>query len=81
MTTEPLASKLLASEPLHGTELIDCAKANGVTGIEAAAQNCGYGEDLATFETSLVEACAGIGIKIQSFSDLVAIQKEGKWGM
>jgi hypothetical protein len=81
MTSESLASKLLATEPLHGTELIDCAKANGITGIEAAAQNCGYGEDLTAFETQLIKACAEIGIKIQAFSDLVAMQQEGKWRM
>jgi hypothetical protein len=65
--------------PLHDSELIDCARANGNKGIAIAAQRCGYGNDLATFEQKLKKASKGIGIDIQGFDELINIsQKEGK---
>jgi pyruvate-formate lyase-activating enzyme len=61
---------MASSTPLHGSELIDCARANTNQGIEVASQRCGYGEDLPTFERELKKACASIGIDIKSFKDL-----------
>lgn len=57
-------------EPLQGFELIDCAKANENKGITIAAQRCGYGDDLATFERELKKACEAIGVEIQNFDTL-----------
>jgi hypothetical protein len=56
--------------PLHGSELIDCARANASKGIEVASERCGYGNDLATFERELKKACASIGVDLESFHDL-----------
>ena len=65
--------------PLHGTELIDCAKANANQGIAVAAQQCGYNDDIATFERELQLATERIGVKINGFQDLtktaVAVQR------
>jgi hypothetical protein len=60
---------MINSAPLQGIELIDCAKANRKEGIAIAAQRCGYGDDLATFEQELMKACEAIGVKV-SFHDL-----------
>jgi hypothetical protein len=69
----------MASEaPLVGTELIDCARANSNQGIEAAAQRCGYGDDLATFERELQKAGEYIGVEIKSFQDLSDTQENLK---
>jgi hypothetical protein len=57
------------SAPLHGIELIDCAKANRKEGIAIAAQRSGYGDDLVAFEQELRKACEAIGVEI-SFHDL-----------
>lgn len=62
--------------PLKGTDLIDCAKANASKGIEVAAQRCGYGEDLATFERELKQAGNYIGVEIHSFGDLSTDQQK-----
>jgi hypothetical protein len=61
---------MASSTPLHGTELIDCARANGREGLEAAAYQCGYGDDLATFEAELRKACDEIGVDVNSFNEL-----------
>lgn len=66
----------MASSPLQGSELIDCAKANGSKGIELASQRCGYGEDLDTFERELRKAGDHIGIKIGSFQDLITDRRD-----
>lgn len=71
----------MAPAPLHGTELIDCAKANGKKGLEVAAQRCGYGNNLEAFEHELRKACDSIGVEIQGFNDLIAVQREGKQGV
>lgn len=57
--------------PLEGTELIDCARANGNEGIEIAALRCGYGTDLNTFETQLKKACQSIGVEFNHFDDIL----------
>jgi hypothetical protein len=62
--------------PLIGAELIDCARANGNQGIEVAAQRCGYGEDIATFELELQKAGEHIGTEINSFADLIQTPKD-----
>ncbi|MBZ8182651.1 hypothetical protein [Oscillatoria salina] len=65
---------MAASEPLTGTDLIDCAKANANQGIETAAKQCGYGDDLSRFQTALKQACHDIGIEISELSDLITDQ-------
>jgi len=74
---------MTASKPLKDTDLVDCARANGPQGIEAAANLCGYGSDLVAFEQSLKEACDRMGIKYDTFGDLLkppttAIQEMGE---
>jgi len=61
---------MASSLPLQGSELIDCARANGNQGIEAAAERCGYGGDLAMFEQALRKAGDSIGVNIRGFDDL-----------
>jgi hypothetical protein len=63
---------MASPETLYGTDLIDCAKANSNQGIEVAAERCGYGNDLATFERELKKAGEHIGVEINSFGDLGA---------
>ena len=60
---------------LHGLELIDCAKANAMQGVETAAQLCGYGEDIKAFERELQEAGERIGVKINEISDLITYRQ------
>jgi hypothetical protein len=62
---------MAAPTPLHGNELIDCAKANAKEGIEAAANLCGYSGDIETFERELHSAAQHMGIKLDGFQDLV----------
>ncbi len=57
--------------PLHGTELIDCAQANAKQGISVAAQQCGYNNDIDTFQHELAVALKQIGIKNKDFEDLL----------
>lgn len=59
------------TQPLHGAELIDCARANGKQGIEVAANLCGYGGDLTKFEQALSQACEQMGIEFHTFTDLL----------
>jgi hypothetical protein len=66
---------------LQGTDLIDCARANSRQGIEIAAQRCGYGDDLATFECELQTACDSIGVEIKTFKDLIGTKKERDKGI
>lgn len=61
--------------PLHGIELIDCAKANAKQGLETATQLSGYGQDVATFQQELKQACQSIGVKIEELSDLITDQQ------
>lgn len=64
--------------PLHGIELIDCAQANANQGIKTAAQQCGYRDDITAFERELTVATAHIGIKVNSFQDLIKITEIGQ---
>ena len=72
---------MTSSAPLRGTDLIDCAKANATKGIEVAAQRCGYGKDLATFEHELKKAGDYIGVEIHSFNDLITSQPQQEPGI
>jgi hypothetical protein len=56
---------------LHGTELIDCAQANAKQGLRIAAQQCGYSDDIETFQHELAVALEHIGIKNKDFEDLL----------
>jgi hypothetical protein len=72
---------MTAPTPLLGTELIDCARANSKDGIEAASHRCGYGENLSDFERELSNACHAIGVKADSFAELIAIQPTDSSGI
>jgi hypothetical protein len=61
-----------SSEPLHGGELIDCAKANANQTMEVVSELCGYGQDITMFEQELRKAFKSMGVKIETFADLKA---------
>jgi hypothetical protein len=69
---------MTSQSPLVGLELIDCAKANSNQEIKVAARLCGYGEEVATFESELQKAGEDMGIKIHSFYDLSDTPDESK---
>ncbi|WP_416674218.1 hypothetical protein [Egbenema bharatensis] len=64
-----------ASKPLKGIELVDCAKANARQGVEVAAELCGYGQDIISFQQELQQACQGMGVEISELSDLITEQQ------
>ncbi|MFP4120609.1 hypothetical protein [Coleofasciculus sp.] len=66
---------MAASNPLKGTDLVDCAKANAKQGPATAAKLCGYGDDISTFTAELKKACEGMGIEIDQVSDLMTEQQ------
>lgn len=66
---------MASPKPLQGIELIDCAKANAKQGRETAAELCGYGEKLDTFQQELKQACQNIGVEIHELSDLITDQQ------
>jgi len=61
--------------PLHGTELVDCARANAKQGIATAAQQCGYGEDLNAFAQELKQACEQMNLQVKELSELITDQE------
>ena len=61
--------------PLHGIELIDCAKANAKQGTATAAELSGYGRDIHAFQKELKQACQNIGVEIHELSDLITDQQ------
>lgn len=61
--------------PLQGTELVDCARANAKQGIETAARQCGYGEDLNTFARELRQACEQMNLQVKELSELITDQE------
>lgn len=63
---------------LKGIELIDCAKANAKQGLEVAAKQCGYGQDISLFQKSLTTACEEIGVHIDELKDLITDQQVAK---
>ncbi len=62
---------MASTTPLKGTELVDCAKANAKQGIETAAYQCGYGEDLNTFARELRKACEDMNLQVKELSELI----------
>lgn len=60
---------------LTGIDLIDCAKANARDGVEIAAKQCGYGQDIQKFRENLQQACAEKGINVNQISDLITDQQ------
>lgn len=62
--------------PLQGTELVDCARANAKQGIETAAYQCGYGNDLNTFAQELKQACEQMNLQVKELSELITDQEK-----
>lgn len=62
---------MASPHPLTGLELIDCARANAVQGLEVAAELCGYSNDIATFQQQLSQAFSDIGLDYQDLSSLM----------
>ena len=63
--------KLLSGEePLTGSELIDCARGNGYTGVENTANLCGYSTKVEEFQSALKQACEEVGLDIASTKSL-----------
>ncbi len=65
---------MASSIPLQGTELVDCARANAKQGIETAALQCGYGDDLNTFSRELKAACEQMNLQVKELSQLITEQ-------
>ncbi|MFB2839108.1 hypothetical protein ACE1CA_31845 [Aerosakkonemataceae cyanobacterium BLCC-F167] len=65
---------MASQSQLHGTDLIDCAKANAKQGIETATELCGYGKNINLFQAELQKACQDIGVEIHELSDLITSQ-------
>ena len=65
---------MASTTPLKGSELVDCAKANAKQGIETAAYQCGYGEDLNTFARELRKACEEMNLQVKELSELITDQ-------
>ncbi|MBD2452876.1 hypothetical protein H6G80_02005 [Nostoc sp. FACHB-87] len=63
-----------SAKPLCGTELVDCARANAKQGIETAAYQCGYGDDLNTFAQELRQACEQMNLQVKELSELITDQ-------
>ncbi len=66
---------MASSTPLQGTELVDCARANAKQGIETAALQCGYGEDINTFAQALKQACEQMNLQVKELSELITDQE------
>jgi hypothetical protein len=56
--------------PLHGAELIDCARANAKLGIVQAAYYCGYDGEIDEFQRELENACHQMGLDIDTLAEL-----------
>ncbi|BAB76882.1 hypothetical protein ACN23B_25990 [Anabaena sp. FACHB-709] len=61
-------------KPLQGTELVDCARANAKQGIETAAYQCGYGDDLNRFAGELRKACEEMNLQVKELNELITDQ-------
>lgn len=66
---------MASSTPLQGTELVDCARANAKQGIETAAYQCGYGEDVNAFAQVLKQACEQMNLQVKELTDLITDQE------
>lgn len=62
-------------KPLQGTDLVDCARANAKQGIQTAAYQCGYGEDVNTFARELKQACEQMNLQVKELSELITDQE------
>lgn len=60
--------------PLYGTDLVECARANAKQGIEIAAYQCGYGNDLKTFAQELRQACEQMNLRAKELNELITDQ-------
>jgi hypothetical protein len=63
---------------LQGIELINCAKASAKQGSSAAAENCGYDQNIDLFISNLHQACQEIGVNVTELSDLITDQQIAK---
>lgn len=63
-------------QPLTGPELLSCAKANAVAGIDVAAECSGYGGDTAAFMSQLRQVGTEMGITINRMEDLISDQQK-----
>ena len=64
--------KLLSGEnPLSGEELTNCARANASAGVEMAAKLCGFGKDIALFQSTLSETVEKLELSTESFKKLI----------
>ncbi|MEA5583183.1 hypothetical protein VB620_17775 [Nodularia harveyana UHCC-0300] len=65
---------MTSPKPLLGTELVDCARANANLGIETAAYQCGYGDDINTFTRELRESCQKMNLQVKELNELITDQ-------
>ncbi|GAX36353.1 hypothetical protein [Nodularia sp. NIES-3585] len=65
---------MASPKPLIGTELVDCARANAKQGIETAAYQCGYGDDINTFARELRESCEKMNLQVKELNELITDQ-------
>ncbi|BAY31749.1 MULTISPECIES: hypothetical protein [unclassified Tolypothrix] len=65
---------MASTTPLLGTELVDCARANAKQGIETAAYQCGYGNDLNRFAQELRQACEEMNLQVKELTELITDQ-------
>ena len=65
-----------SKQVLIGIELISCAKASAALGPVVAAKNCGYGDDIEQFRSSLQSACADMGVDVDGVADLLTEQQQ-----
>jgi hypothetical protein len=73
---------MTSTTPLQGTELINCAQASAKQGILVAAHQCGYHDDIDTFQHELMVALEQMGIKNKDFADLLkTVVAEPKLGI
>ncbi|WP_353930056.1 hypothetical protein WJM97_17395 [Okeanomitos corallinicola TIOX110] len=62
---------MMSPTKLSGTELVDCARANAKQGIQIAAYQCGYGDDVKTFSYSLSQACKNMNLTVTDLNELI----------
>ncbi|MBD2359048.1 hypothetical protein H6G41_31425 [Tolypothrix sp. FACHB-123] len=65
---------MASTTPLQGTELVDCARANAKQGIETAAYQCGFGNDLNKFARELRQACEAMNLQVKELNELITDQ-------
>lgn len=65
---------MVSPTQLYGTELVDCARANAKQGIEIAAYQCGYGDDINAFAEKLRLACEQMNLRVKELNELITDQ-------